>query len=62
VLVAAFWGDELGPERRLFTGVPTMLDPFKEVREGRMPSPARGMRVLPGVARCALIKMQMRRE
>src|SRR5262249_32786797 len=61
VLVAAFCGDELGPERRLFTAVPTMLDPFTEVREGRMPSPARTMRALPRVVDRHLTKIQMRR-
>src|SRR5262249_26957934 len=41
VQIAAFCSDEFGPERRLFTAVPTMLDPFTEVCKGRMPSPAR---------------------
>lgn len=59
VLVAAFCGGELLPH--LFDA-PVLLEPCREVREGRMPSPARRMRALPRVDDRRLIKMQMRRE
>jgi len=40
----------------------TVLDRCEEVREDRMPSPARGTRALPGVVDRRVIKMQMRRK
>jgi hypothetical protein len=59
VLVAAFCGDELGPQRHLFNAAPMVLDRCTEVREGKMPSPAHRMRALHRVIDRPLIKMQM---
>jgi hypothetical protein len=55
VLVAAFCGDELGSQRHLFDAAPTMLDPCTEVREGKMPSPKRETRALPGIDNSSLM-------
>src|SRR4030095_5442682 len=62
MLAAAFCGDELEPGRCLFAAAPIVLDRRGEVREGRMPSPARRMRALPRVVYRRVIENQARRE